>query len=220
MRIVMDKAVFKPTALLVMEHNITGLKYFCKTALLDRVNRYKGSGTRWTNHLKVHGKDVKVGIFGFYIEEERCRNAAKQFSVDNKIVESDEWANLVEETGMMDRNMSNSLNPFYGKKHTPEMKESMRLARLGRSVNKGAYRSPEQRAKISASLKGRKNPAVSQRLIGRKLTAETKAKLSEAGKNRVWSDETREKIRQSSLAQWAKYRANGNKHTPADEGTQ
>ena len=216
----MDKAVFKPTALLVMEHNITGLKYFCKTALLDRVNRYKGSGTRWTNHLKVHGKDVKVGIFGFYIEEERCRNAAKQFSVDNKIVESDEWANLVEETGMMDRNMSNSLNPFYGKKHTPEMKESMRLARLGRSVNKGAYRSPEQRAKISASLKGRKNPAVSQRLIGRKLTAETKAKLSEAGKNRVWSDETREKIRQSSLAQWAKYRANGNKHTPADEGTQ
>jgi hypothetical protein len=216
----MDKAVFKPTALLVMEHNITGLKYFCKTALLDRVNRYKGSGTRWTNHLKVHGKDVKVGVFGFYVEEERCRNAAKQFSVDNKIVESDEWANLVEETGMMDRNMSNSLNPFYGKKHTPEMKESMRLARLGRSVNKGAYRSPEQRAKISASLKGRKNPAVSQRLIGRKLTAETKAKLSEAGKKRAWSDETREKIRQASLAQWAKYRANGNKHTPADEGTQ
>jgi len=216
----MDKAVFKPTALLVMEHNITGLKYFCKTALLDRINRYKGSGTRWTNHLKVHGKDVKVGVLGFYVEEERCRNAAKQFSVDNKIVESDEWANLVEETGMMDRNMSNNLNPFYGKKHTPEMKESMRLARLGRSVNKGAYRSPEQRAKISASLKGRKNPAVSQRLIGRKLTAETKAKLSEAGKKRVWSDETREKIRQSSLAQWAKYRANGNKHTPADEGTQ
>jgi hypothetical protein len=134
-------------------------------------------------------------------------------------VESDEWANLVEETGMMDRNMSNSLNPFYGKKHTPEMKESMRLARLGRSVNKGAYRSPEQRAKISASLKGRKNPAMSQRLIGRKLTAETKAKLSEAGKKRVWSDETREKIRQASLVQWAKYRANGNKHTPADEGT-
>ena len=216
----MDKAIFKPTALLVMEHNITGLKYFCKTALLDRVNRYKGSGTRWTNHLKVHGKDIKVGVLGFYVEEERCRNAAKQFSVDNKIVESDEWANLVEETGMMDRNMSNSLNPFYGKKHTPEMKESMRLAKLGRSVNKGAYRSPEQRAKISASLKGRKNPAVSQRLTGRKLTAETKAKLSEAGKKRIWSDETREKIRQASLAQWAKYRANGNKHIPADEGTQ
>ncbi len=216
----MDKAIFKPTALLVMEHNITGLKYFCKTALLDRVNRYKGSGTRWTNHLKVHGKDIKVGVLGFYVEEERCRNAAKQFSVDNKIVESDEWANLVEETGMMDRNMSNSLNPFYGKKHTPEMKESMRLAKLGRSVNKGAYRSPEQRAKISASLKGRKNPAVSQRLTGRKLTAETKAKLSEAGKKRIWSDETREKIRQASLAQWAKYRANGNKHISTDEGTQ
>lgn len=54
---------------------------------------------------------------------------------------------------------------------------------------------------------------------GRKLSDETKAKIAEAGKKRVWSDETREKIRQASLAQWAKYRANGNKHTPlpADE---
>lgn len=210
----MDKAIFKPTALLVMEHNITGLKYFCKTALLDRVNRYKGSGTRWTNHLKVHGKDIKVGVLGFYVEEERCRNAAKQFSVDNKIVESDEWANLVEETGMMDRNMSNSLNPFYGKKHTPEMKESMRLAKLGRSVNKGAYRSPEQKAKISASLKGRKNPAVSQRLTGRKLTEEHKANVAKGRQGFKHSMETKEKLRLLALQQWAKVKQ------PADEGTQ
>jgi hypothetical protein len=214
MRIIMDKAIFKPTALLVMEHNITGLKYFCKTALLDRVNRYKGSGTRWTNHLKVHGKDIKVGVLGFYVEEERCRNAAKQFSVDNKIVESDEWANLVEETGMMDRNMSNSLNPFYGKKHTPEMKESMRLAKLGRSVNKGAYRSPEQKAKISASLKGRKNPAVSQRLTGRKLTEEHKANVAKGRQGFKHSMETKEKLRLLALQQWAKVKQ------PADEGTQ
>jgi hypothetical protein len=203
----MNKAPFKPTALLVMEHNITGLKYFCKTALLDRVNRYKGSGTRWTNHLKVHGKDVKVGILGFYVEEERCRNAAKQFSVDNKIVESDEWANLVEETGMMDRNMSGSLNSFYGKKHTPETIDKIRLKNTGNTFNKGAYRSPEYREKMSAILKGRKNPNVSAKLKGRKLSEETKAKIGLASKSRIRSPEEIEKIRQASLAQWARVRA-------------
>jgi hypothetical protein len=215
----MDKAIFKPTALLVMEHNITGLKYFCKTTMLDRVHRYKGSGLAWTKHLRKNGFDVKAGILGFYVDEKQCLEAAKKFSQENNIVDSNEWANAVVETGKNGCSMVGERNPFYGKTHTPEVRESMRLARLGRSVNKGAYRSPEQRAKISASLKGRKNPAMSQRLTGRKLTAETKAKLSEAGKKKVWSDETREKIRQASLAQWAKYRANGNKHIPADEGT-
>jgi hypothetical protein len=220
MRIAMDKAPFKPTALLVMEHNITGLKYFCKTAVLDRVNRYKGSGTRWTNHLKVHGKDVKVGILGFYVEEERCRNAAKQFSVDNKIVESDEWANLVEETGMMDRNMSGSLNSFYGKKHTPETIALIVAKNTGKSYNKGAYRSPEQREKLSVALKGKPRPDISEKLTGRKLTKEHKINIGRASKGRKYSKEAKEKIRQASIAQWARYRANGNKHISTDEGTQ
>jgi hypothetical protein len=82
-------------------------------------------------------------------------------------------------------------------------------------VNKGAYQSPEKRAKISASLKGRKNQAVALALTGRKLSEETKAKIAEAGKKRIWSNETREKIRQASLAQWERYYANGNQHTRA-----
>lgn len=41
---------------------------------------------------------------------------------------------------------------------------------------------------------------------GRKLSDEHKANIVEALKRRVVSDETREKIRQASLAQWAKVR--------------
>lgn len=149
---------FPPTVLLVMQHNITGLKYFCKTSLLDRIQRYKGSGTRWLNHLNVHGKDISVGIMGLYADKQRCLDAAKKFSADNDIVNSHEWANLVEETGMKGASMKGERNPFYGKKHTPEVLEKMRLKKIGVSVNKGAYRSPENRAKISASLKGRKKP--------------------------------------------------------------
>jgi hypothetical protein len=81
-------------------------------------------------------------------------------------------------------------------------------------INKGAYQSPEKRAKISASLKGRSNPAASERLKGRKLSQATKDKISKAGKGREFTMEAKEKIRQASLAQWVRYHANGNKHTP------
>lgn len=207
----MAEQVFKPTALLVMEHNITGLKYFCKTTLLDRVHRYKGSGIAWLKHLREHGFNVKVGLLGFYVEEKRCLDAAKKFSVDNDIVESKEWANIVEETGKIGASMKGEKNPFYGKKHKPESIEAGRLKRLGRSVNKGAYRSSENKAKISATLKGRKNPAVSIALKGRKLTEEHKKNSLEARKGYKHSMETKEKLRLKALEQWAKVK------TPADE---
>ena len=108
--------------------------------------------------------------------------------------------------------MSGENNPFFGKSHSNETKERLRKANAGKSINVGAYRSPEQRAKISTSLKGRKNPAASKALTGRKLSEETKLKISIAGKGKVFSMEAKEKIRQAALAQWNRYRANGNKH--------
>jgi len=197
---------FSPTALLVISHNVTGLKYFCKTADLRNVYNYKGSGLYWKKHLNKHGKDVTVGVMGFYTDYQRCRDAALKFSQENDIVNSDAWANLVLENGT-DGALNGSDNPFYGKKHTPEMTEHLRQQKIGKSVNKGAYRSPENRAKISASLKGRKNPAVSKALTGRKLSEETKQKLSESRKGYTHSMETREKLRQKAIVQWAKQKA-------------
>lgn len=197
---------FKPTALLVMEHNITGMKYFCKTTLMDRVHRYKGSGIDWLKHLREHGFDVNVGVLGFYVDENRCLDAAKKFSEENNIVYSNEWANIIAETGKNGCSMKGERNPFFGKKHTPETAERLRLQKIGKSVNKGAYQSPEKRAKISASLKGRKNPAVSIALTGRKLSDETKKKIGAASKGRVFSDEAKEKLRQAALKQWERKR--------------
>lgn len=194
---------FSPTALLVMSHNVTGLKYFCKTSDLRNIYNYKGSGLYWKRHLAKHGKDITVGIMGFYTDYQRCRDAALKFSQENDIVNSDAWANLVLENGT-DGALNGSDNPFYGKKHTPEMAEYLRQQKIGKSVNKGAYRSPENRAKISASLKGRKNPEVAEKLRGRKLSEETRKKISEAGKGRKFSMETREKIRKAALKQWAR----------------
>ena len=198
--------MFTPTALLVMTHNVTGLKYFCKTTRIDRLRWYKGSGVAWRKHLSENGAEITTGVFGFYTDELRCLDAAKKFSQENNIVASSEWANLVEELGRNGASMKGERNPFFGKKHTPEAIESARQKKLGKSVNKGAYRSPKQRAHLSSLFKGKKNPLVSAALLGRKLSDETKAKISEAGKNRFCSDETREKIRQASLVQWAEVR--------------
>lgn len=48
------------TYLYVKTHNKTGLKYLGKT--VRNPYSYKGSGTRWINHIKKHGNDVKTQI--------------------------------------------------------------------------------------------------------------------------------------------------------------
>ena len=199
--------MFAPTALLIVTHNITGMKYFCKTIRLGRLKSYKGSGIAWRRHLAEHGSDVTVEVLGIYDDEQECLEKAKAFSIENDIVASDNWANLVEELGKNGASLKGEKNPFFGKKHPPELAERLRLAKIGRSVNKGAYVSPEHRAKLSAALKGRKNPAVSAALKGRKLSDEVRAKLSRAGKGRVVSDATREKIRLAAIRQWAEVRS-------------
>lgn len=86
----------KPIILYVKTHNITGLKYFGKT--IQDPEKYKGSGVRWLRHIKKHGYDVTTEIIGTFLNEDECRNFAIQFSIDNNIVNSPEWANLKQET--------------------------------------------------------------------------------------------------------------------------
>ena len=125
---------FTPTALLVKEHTVTGLKYFCKSTRLDKLEKYTGSGTYWIRHLKTHGKTFTTGVVGVYYERERCVNVALEFSKTNNIVESSEWANLQEENGI-DGIPCGTPNPGKGKK----------------------YNNPIRSAKISAAMKGNKN---------------------------------------------------------------
>jgi hypothetical protein len=108
--------------------------------------------------------------------------------------------------------MSGENNPFFGKSHSEETKEKIRKANTGKSYNVGAYRSPEQRAKISKSLKGRKRPDLSIAFKGKKLSDKTKRKIGDARKGKKFAPEVKEKIRQAAIAQWARYHANGNIH--------
>jgi hypothetical protein len=107
-------SVFAPTALLVKTHNPTGVKYFCKTTMLKRLHTYTGSGTVWKRLINKHGKDISTGVVGIYYDEKRCTEAALQYSKEWDIVNSEEWANLIEENGMTGAG-AGELNHMYGK---------------------------------------------------------------------------------------------------------
>ena len=107
-------SVFAPTALLVKTHNPTGIKYFCKTTMLKRLHTYTGSGTLWKRLVDKHGKDISTGVVGIYYDEKRCTEAALQYSKEWDIVNSEKWANLIEENGMTGAGAGEH-NHMYGK---------------------------------------------------------------------------------------------------------
>ena len=152
---------FAYTALLVMTHNKTGLKYFCKTTRMNELNTYKGSGVHWKRHLRKHGRDVSVGVLGLYSDKERCMKAALDFSQENNIIASDQWANLIDENGLTGAG-AGSANHRYGKPHPnkggtrPDM-----IGRLAGEKN-GMYGKPSAMRGV-AKPKGKDSP-----LYGRK----------------------------------------------------
>ena len=78
-------------------HNKTGLKYLGKT-VVDPF-KYKGSGVYWSNHLKKHGNDVSTDILFESESKEEITEKGLYYSTEWNIVESKEFANLIDETG-------------------------------------------------------------------------------------------------------------------------
>lgn len=79
-------------------HQITGLKYLGKTAKVDP-HQYQGSGKRWRSHLKKHGYHVDTEILKECQTNDEVKYWGEYYSKLWNIVDSDDWANLKEETG-------------------------------------------------------------------------------------------------------------------------
>jgi hypothetical protein len=153
-------ADFMPTLLLVKKHNLTGKKYFCKTTRLDIAHWYLGSGIHWKRHLKVHGKNVTTGVLGFYLDKQKCVDAALAFSKENNIVESDEWLNLIEENGLSGAGAGEQ-HHMWGKTHPDKGSKRPNVGKSG--SNNPMYGKPSAmrgKSNLGASLahKGRKRP--------------------------------------------------------------
>lgn len=153
-----SNTIYQPTWLYIKQHNQTGLKYFGKHLGKDPY-KYKGSGLRWTNHLNVHGNDVTTIWCQLFESEAELKSYALEFSLNNNIVESQEWANLIPENG----------NCGGSNKGTPKTEEHK--LKIGKA-NSGTVMSEEQKAHLSALNTGKK--VSEETLAKRKKTWEVK----------------------------------------------
>lgn len=149
--------------LYVKTHNVTGLKYLGQTSQCDP-HRYQGSGTYWKRHLKKHGKNYSTEIIKECLTIDDLMYWGTFYSKLWNIIESDEWANLKEESGDGGKGMI----------HSEECKRQMSI------IKKRQYENGE----ISPWNKGKTGI----------FSEETRKKISEAGKGRVHSNETKLKM--------------------------
>lgn len=160
------------TYYLYLKQSPIGLKYLGITT--RDPYKYLGSGKYWRRHLKAHkfsASDIKTEIVFSSTIEEEVNNVALEYSEKFNIVESENFANLMPESGM---------DCTLGRPCSEETKRKISES------NKGKQLSKESIAKI---LKNRKSNK------GFKHSEETKRKLSELRKGKKLSKETIEKMR-------------------------
>jgi hypothetical protein len=78
-------------------HLDTGMKYLGK--ICKDPFTYAGSGKYWLRHLKVHGNHTHTDVIYQTESLEEFKSFATSYSIANNIVESKDWANLMNETG-------------------------------------------------------------------------------------------------------------------------
>lgn len=95
------KPLEKPTRLMIVEDQKTGLRYFCKTARTgESFDSYFGSGVTWGKKTRKRKADLKkIWVSDFFYDTSIVKFAMR-FSRFNKIVESSDWANERPENGM------------------------------------------------------------------------------------------------------------------------
>lgn len=187
---------FKPTWLMIKRHTKTGLLYFCKTTkpTLKEALKYKGSGLHWVKHIKKHGRDlVTTEWISLFDDMDECVQYANWFSIENDIVLSEAWANLVVETGL-DHGCSRPMPITVRKKISSSKKgKSFSVSHLAN------LRGPKPIARKP------KSAAMCNKLRGRQLSESHKSNISKSKKGKPVSAEHKEKLRVANI---------GNSHSP------
>ena len=119
-----------PTYLYIKQHSITKLKYFGKT--VKDPYQYNGSGVYWQSHVKKHGvKFIEtIWVSEPYLDTS-ISEIALHFSIENNIIGSDSWANLILENGLDGGITTNAFKkgsiPWSKGKKMPEVSKSKKL---------------------------------------------------------------------------------------------
>ena len=126
--------------LYVKQHTKTKLKYFGKTT--RDPYKYLGSGLHWKRHITKHGLEhVKTCQVWCFENQEKCTKFALEYSKINNIIESNEWANLKDEDGLMGWGIGNKHN--LGKTLSEDTKQKISKSHSGLNYLKGRRQSQE-----------------------------------------------------------------------------
>ena len=147
-------------------HNKTGLNYLGYTT--RDPYKYKGSGIEWCKHLQENGNDIITVILAESSEKQAIQNLGRYYSELWDIVNSDTWANSMKETcggpgGKIGIPRNNSTKEkistqLKGRQHTIEQN-------LAKSIRQKGKPKPKEWVD---KMTGRKNPAISKKLFGKK----------------------------------------------------
>ena len=210
---------FKPTYLYIKQHSVTGKLYFGKTT--QNPEKYSGSGLYWKNHITKHGKEHVVTLwYCLFYDRVDCVAFARNFSIQENIVNSENWANLKLENGTdggsygivtsktreklskaaTGRNKGKSYVDLYGKEKAQQRTQSMRESRLG--VLAG-HRTAEAKQKMSIASKGKAKSKDHAANI-----AKSKEKEKHPMFNKTHSIETKQRMSASQKARAEQRRKN------------
>ena len=138
--------------LMIKTHLKTGLKYLCKTSTDNPKYpfKYLGSGKYWLRHLRVHGRTINTEILKVCDTKEELIQEGIYYSRLFDVVESDEFANMVEERGdggptMLGRSItpeqnlkkSKALQKFHQKKSPIYIRVRNRINALSHALTDG-----------------------------------------------------------------------------------
>lgn len=119
---------------------------------------YPGSGVYWTRHLEMHGNDVETEILRECLSEEELKEWGIYYSKLWNVVESKQWANLIEEAGpggMWSQELKQKLSETKKQelaKLTPEEK----IARMKKSCCAPDSYTPERISNMRKGMTGKK----------------------------------------------------------------
>jgi hypothetical protein len=146
--------------LMIKTHNITGLKYLCKCSRKNYLS-YKGSGKYWKRHLKKHGNDISTEVLFQTNDLEEFKKICCEMSLTLNVVESDDWANLIDETGE-DGGVTHT-NPYWLKDYKHSNETKLKIGEASKKMWKdgkgkpsflGKSHTDESRLKMSLASKG------------------------------------------------------------------
>lgn len=173
--------------LMVKTHKITGLKYLCQTKKSDPY-KYLGSGKYWRLHLKKHGSDFHTEILKECTNKVELRNWGIHYSKLWNVSDSDEWANLKDETGDGGQNKGFGLGRTLSESHRAALKRA-KIMMNEQTIQKMVLSGKKSYEKTFALLTREQRQEKYKNSLG-KLTTEQRREIGRKKENKggeVWS---------------------------------